>query len=279
MGCLPNSGRCERQRTEPFVQYLNDIESASYRHEACLDLVIRNRPQPEVLYVAPSTSQRMVIERKTLVWPLDYAERHKADHILADYLMDELRELTTNSPYGLTLRSGVSIDRQELRELAREIVSQVKTQIADLCPGDVIGSVPDPAWEFYLDVSGERSDFSPPKGLIIRWPKNPSGALNNPDRLPTHLESEIIKCFQSCVRKFAEYANDRRVLLLDQYGEMKYLGVWWWERVLARISPPEEIEEIWLAIYDWITDWEEEWIFQKLYPPAEDDSSATPRML
>jgi hypothetical protein len=65
MGCLPNSGRCERHRTEPFVQYLNDIENVSYRHEACLDIVIRNRPQPEVLYVEPSTAQRIVIERKT----------------------------------------------------------------------------------------------------------------------------------------------------------------------------------------------------------------------
>jgi hypothetical protein len=279
MGCLPNSGRCERQRTEPFVQYLNDIENISYRHEACLDLIIRNRPQPEVLYVEPSTAQRMVIERKTLVWPIDYAERHQADHFLADHIMDELRELTADAPYGLTLQSGISIDRKKLREVAQAIVTQITAHIATLRPGDILRSAhPDLPWEFYLDVSGERSDFAPQKGLIIRWPQS-TGLLHNPDRLPTRLESEIIKCFQSCTRKFSEYTNDRRVLLLDPYDDMKYLGLWWWEGVLTRIFPPQEISEIWLAIYGWLTDWEEGWIFQKLYPPAKDDPRANPYTL
>ena len=173
MGCLPNSGRCERQRTEPFVQHLNAIENTSYRHEACLDLVIRNRPQPEVLYIEPSTAQRMVIERKTLVWPIDYAERHQAFHFLANLILDELGELTADAPYGLTLQSGVSIDRQELREVTQEIVTQVTAHIADLRPGDVIVSIQSELpWEFYLESCGERSEFSPPKGLIIRWSQN-----------------------------------------------------------------------------------------------------------
>jgi len=183
--------------------------------------------------------------------------------------MDELRELTADAPYRLTLQSGISIDRQELYDVAQEIITQVTAHIADLRPGDVIGSVrSDLPWEFYLDVSGERSDVSPQKGLIVRWPQNSAESLLNPNRLPTRLASEIIKCFQSCARKFTEYTDDRRVLLLDQCGEMKYLGLWWWERVLTSISPPQEISELWLAIYDWLTDREEGWIFQKLYPPA-----------
>jgi hypothetical protein len=70
----------------------------------------------------------------------------------------------------------------------------------------------------------------------------------------------------SGARKFSEYTNDRKVLLLDPCGEMKYLDLWWWKRVLSRIAPPQTISELWLAIYDWLTEWEEGWIFQKLYP-------------
>jgi hypothetical protein len=278
MGCLPESGGCERHRTEPFAHHLNELEGKHFSHATCLDRVYRNSPQPEILYIDPGTAEQLVIERKTLVWPLDYAERHKAYHDIADYVLSELGELTTDASYALMLQSDIAIGRQELKDLARAIVAQVKAQITAVRRGDVIGSVKrGQAWRFSLEASEERTDFSPPKGLIIRWPQRLPGFFYNPHQLPTRLEAEIGKCLQACARKFSEYVHHRRVLLLDQYGELRHVDAWWWARVFARIAPPKEISEIWLATFDWITEWDQTWIFERLYPafsPQERDSGA-----
>lgn len=69
MSCLPESGGCERQRTDPFVIYLNSVEASNYTFAECLERIHRNKPQPEVLYVQQGTNRKLVIERKSLVWP------------------------------------------------------------------------------------------------------------------------------------------------------------------------------------------------------------------
>src|SRR5258705_10868388 len=104
MGCLPESGGCERSQTDPFVGYLNEIEKTNYRHVACLDVLDRNSAQPETLYVDIETSKRMVIERKYIVWPVDYARRHKQDNELADRLIEGLNDLTADRPYSIELQ-------------------------------------------------------------------------------------------------------------------------------------------------------------------------------
>src|SRR6185295_1465472 len=103
MGCLPESGGCERAQTDPFVDHLNDIEKSDYQHVACLDVIDRNSPQPEALYIDESTGERLVIERKNIVWPSDYAQRHKQDHLLGERLIEGLKDLTADAPYGVEL--------------------------------------------------------------------------------------------------------------------------------------------------------------------------------
>lgn len=53
MSCMATSGGCERHRTDPFVNHLNGTEGSRYRHEACLDRLHWDSPQPEALYVDP----------------------------------------------------------------------------------------------------------------------------------------------------------------------------------------------------------------------------------
>src|SRR6267142_2645673 len=125
MGCLPESGGCERQRTDPFVHHLNALAGTDYTHSECLDLLYRNSPQPEALYVDEATGGRLVIERKNLVWPPEYAVGHNNVHFLVDRVIDGLSTLTDDDAYEIQFDLGVSGTPGQLEEFAREIVETV----------------------------------------------------------------------------------------------------------------------------------------------------------
>jgi hypothetical protein len=44
------------------------------------------------------------------------------------------------------------------------------------------------------------------------------------------------------------------------------MGEFWWGQVFKKLSPPPDISEIWMGIYDWVSDFEQDWIYEKLYP-------------
>jgi hypothetical protein len=84
---------------------------------------------------------------------------------------------------------------------------------------------------------------------------------------PSHeLLGDVLRLFDSGALKFQGYLEARRILLVDQQGELRYMGDLWWARIFERLPPPFEISEIWLGTQDWITEWEQGWIFEKLYP-------------
>lgn len=267
MACLPQSGRCERERTDAFVNHLNVSEGRRYVHEQCLDVAIRDRPQPETLYRDDSDQSHVVIERKNVLWPLDYAQRHHADHILFDLLMERLGPATRSGPYALTYSGNVSLNHRALREFADTLAHDVMPWIGKLSPGQgITSSVGQHRYRFWLQWSADRDEADPPNGLMIELVQKPSSEIDDPKNLPPDLQTAIETCFRSCARKFADYQHARRILLLDQYGEMRYLDESWWHEVLIRIPPPDTISEIWLGIHDLVTETEEAWMFTKLHP-------------
>jgi hypothetical protein len=60
----------------------------------------------------------------------------------------------------------------------------------------------------------------------------------------------------------------RRILVIEQHGDMRYMGAWWWKRV-ELVIPPPEIRELWDGMFDWLDDYEQGWTFKKLYPTTE----------
>ena len=66
----------------------------------------------------------------------------------------------------------------------------------------------------------------------------------------------------------------RRILVIEQHGDMRYMGAWWWKRVLEVVMPPPEIQELWDGMFDWLDDYEQGWTFEKLYPATEPTDAA-----
>ncbi len=269
MGCLPESGGCERHRTDPFVDHLNWLEGTNYVHKACLDVIDRNTPQPEALYVDEDSGARLVIERKNLVWPPEYAVGHKNDHFLVDLVTEGLRDLISDDAYELQLELAISGSRVELEEFAGLITQTVRARFAEIRGGMRVGSTQaGRRWAFWRGDKQERTfEGAPETGLGVHWDVPTSG--DSSGKPPDGFLKEVARLFGACVPKFEPYIDARRLLVIEQHGDMRYMGAWWWKRVVELVVPPPEIQELWDGMFDWLDDYEQGWTFEKLYPTSE----------
>lgn len=269
MGCLPESGGCERQRTDPFVNHLNYFAGTNYRHSVCLDIAFRNSPQPEALYVDKDSGARLVIERKNLVWPPEYAVGHKNDHFLVDLVTEGLGNLVNDDAYELQLDLGVSGSRVELEEFAGLISQTARARFPEIRAGMRVGSTQaGRRWAFWHGDRQQRAfEGAPETGLGVHWdvPTSQDSAGKPPDGFL----KEVARLFGACVPKFEPYMDARRILVIEQHGDMRYMGAWWWKRVLDVVMPPPEIQELWDGMFDWLDDYQQGWTFEKLYPSPE----------
>jgi hypothetical protein len=273
MGCLPRSGGCEHKRLLPFIRYLNDAEATDYALDVCLDVHVRNSPQPEALYVN-SSGGRLVIERKTVVWPLDYAEGHSADHFLVDALTQRLSPLVGDRPCTLDVPARISLSRTILTSFAEDVAGAIASHQQELEEGMELRSVhPARPFRFRFQSANERDEWEPVSGLCISFQSRPSGELIDPGRLPDPMLHQINKIFSSVARKFLSYGADRRVLLIDAHGEARWCTNDWWSEVFKRYPPSSGSMEIWLSPDDAAEGWEGT-LFWRVFPsqqPAKAD--------
>jgi hypothetical protein len=270
MGCLPASGGCERRRTDPFVEHLNWLEKTNYQHEACLDVLFRNSPQPEALYVDEATECRLVVERKTVVSPQDYVVRHKNDHFVAERISEGLNDLLSEGAYGMELEPGIVGRPSELEEFAQEVIKSARARFVEVQNGRVIGSQqPRRSWALYHEDPRARAfDGGPENGLRITW--NMPDSLASAWEITSDILESLSELFSACVDKFQDYLNDRRIVVIDPYGDIRYNPDCWWGEVFEALPPPPSISEIWSGTYDWLDDEQQGWIFDKLYPISKE---------
>ncbi len=267
MGCKPESGGCERWKIEPFIQHINENERRNYQHKMCLDVIYRDRPQPEALYRDESIQENIVIEHKTLMWPPEYAEQHQADHYFIECLNEKLNRATCNNPYIFRYYSVPSISRDKLKHYAESISSKILNGIGRMNDGDHLkskfGSL---EFTFLRQYAWERDTGVPSKGLCVEIISTDGSDELLPHCLPRKLTDNILKCLGSTAKKFKDYSGARRVLLVDCFGDLRYQSFDWWEQVFKLNKPPDEIGEIWSGSLLEVTPGEEKWFFEKFFP-------------
>lgn len=205
-----------------------------------------------------------MIERTTVVWPLDYAARHRNDHFIAEVLSDQLRKVAEGRPLPIYLEPSSRMPATQLSAFACEIAERVAAEINSLLTGRAIGSHrAGLRWTCILDPEERRDNDEPETGLIAHW-RRPC-ELVAPDHLSKDLADHIRHLVKRTAAKFRGYPEARGVLLLDPYGAIRYTGDSWWARVFQNMPTPSEISEIWLATFDWVTDLDEGWIFERVH--------------
>lgn len=242
MSCLPETGGCERFKTDPFVNYLNAEEETSYQYEQCLDRSDRNNSQPETLYRDRNNAQTLVIERKTVVWPIDCVERHKIEHDVSELIQSKLNGKFLDDYYQLQLPSiGPLKPKKRERELfATKIVEEVLRKAQPAQPVCRDSSLMGYGFT-RLDPSEVEPDQG--RGITICWSGPPIEHID-PNNLPEKLDKQISCIFDACRKKFQPYMNARRILIVEPQGNLCFIGPEWWSVVFHAKMPPIQISEV-----------------------------------
>lgn len=262
MACFPQSGGCEHRRILPFIAHVNELEESDYQLESCLDIEQRNSPQPEAIY-RDSTGRGMVVERKSVVWPLNYAELHNADHYLANVLAETLRPIVGDAPAMVEVRSGISVDRPSLVQFGEALAAEVQRHIEELKKGLELTFGP---CRFRFQSDSERDEWEPSKGLGITFLPRHYNDLDDPSVLPARLIEYLRKMTLSAKRKFADYGDCRQVLLIECFGEIQWKLDHWWSIVLRSMATELGGIEVWLGLEDSFEDGSNGFFFWKVYP-------------
>lgn len=267
MSCIPQSGGCERPFTDAFVEHLNQTGGSRYVHRACLDRIDSQNPQPEALYVDSEQKIDLVIERKSISWPIDFPRRHQNSHFAADRFFEELGAFPINDLYELRLPTLIEGKQSELRAFAWKTARTVRSQWSHVEAGETLtGAVDDKwPWAFGKVPDFERGDDDPSTGLKHTFVGG-SSIFNylDPTKLPEQLASALLDIYSKCVKKFASYPHAKRLLSLDPHADLRYKGADWWQGVFSVLPPPADIDEIWSGVLDLVEEDLEDWVFERL---------------
>lgn len=266
MTCLPSASKCEWADLQYFVKHYNEQYSTCFDLSDCLDLQ-HESAQPEVMCKDANSNQIMVIERKSIIWPLDYVERHKAEHIFWKSILANLKQDTRDAPYLLHIdETPPTVNHRELKKIAGDLAQRIKLSIHSLDAGSGIQFTGIVNGLFSKEHPDSRDWDEPETGLKIESDEPVVEGLKNPTCTPNEFSDTIAKHFKSCVKKFSTYTSAKRILLFDCVSNQIYSDCdqSWWREFLDIHPAPDAIDEIWSS-HNY---YENNWAFEKLHHNA-----------
>ncbi len=258
-------GKCEwlGGGLDAFVRHYNGKSGDAFALTACLDVVKisgATPKEPEVLLTDPSTGRRMVIERKSVVWPPNYLHRHRLEHDFANAIWKNAGDLFRDASYKLTLdtREFDRLSHKQIQGASQEIGSALRR----IRPEDLPVSETKPLkWKFRKTYLGEEDDQR--NGIIIAHEMQMALDDFDHEDAKAGTASETQSQLNAAATKFVAYLNDRKLVLLDFYGdelsEDDIPALW------GGIFVPVEIDEIWRTIHNWASAEDYEIGYDRLY--------------
>jgi hypothetical protein len=234
---------------DQFVSHYNRECGTAHSHTDCLDVVKvggATPKAPEVLVTDSTTGNKMVLERKSVFWPPQYALRHKNEHAFANAVWHAVGSRFSDGYYELTVSSKQleMLDTAAQRKIAREI-GLILTQLS---PSDLRKAGNKPIWwSFCVD---EMAIYENRKGVVVQHLDDPLPLEHfDKDEAKAGTAAEMQKQLETASKKFSRYSNARKVVLLDFFGDKLH------EEdippLLAMIKVPVVIDEVWRTVKDW----------------------------
>lgn len=292
--CVPETGGCEWANLKDFVSRLNSELGSKYVRTACLDVEERNDKMPEILLEAPGMPP-LVVENKVVVWPEDYCRQHSNSHNFANHFAKSLRSISTGfngSPFRLKIHSDL-LDRMGLRQvrnLADKLAFQVQAR-EDAAKGikGVRGSQPI-KWHF---GPGQPTGWGEPSSSCAIWVETQESwepdwesedcevvdeksllqlveARNQAEearRLAAlkGFAGSLDKAIGDAKGKFEQFDGHKKLLLLSFVGDSSNgFSDRDLSELVAAANLPTEIDEVWVAVHDWISEWDYKFAWKPL---------------
>jgi hypothetical protein len=257
-------GKCEwfEGGLDAFVLHYNDEYGTIYSHTECLDIVRVGEAtpkKPEVLVTDTSTGKQMVIERKSVVWPPSYIQRHKNGHNFAEAIWKIIGERYRDACYELSVSGKQldAIDSRQIKRMAHEVAATILELPSSSLP--VQRSVPI-GWRFRRanpDEHDGRAGIAVVQSDSMGFEEfdNESAKVGTAAAMEAELSAAVLK--------FDSYTEARKVVLLDFYGdELSEDDV---PPLLERIAVPDNIDEIWMTGRDWVSEDEFEIVYMRIF--------------
>jgi len=268
MGCLPSRCRCEERILAPFIAHYNRCGDTTYEFKERLD-VGSHTPQPEALYVDLHTGHRLVVERKNLIWPRDFAQIHDSLHHVADLAGSKAKpHLRADAPYELALPDRIRGKMHQLRLHGERMGDAIIRNIEAVHSGKTIRSrVPGREWSFRMEGLHERDWDEPRTGIRYTFTGEMTADLTGVEwgDIPDGLPQEFERLLTSASLKFANHGNAVRILVLDFMGDLRYPSLFV-EKLFESVVVPKNVDEIWMSTHVLVTELHYGWIHQCLWP-------------
>lgn len=277
MSCLPSKCHCEERLLTPFIAHYNRHLGTTYEFRHRLD-VGSHTPQPEALYIDAVSQHGMVVERKNLVWPPEYAQIHDSLHMVTSIIGTTIApHLAAKKPYKFSMPDRIRGSVPDLRRHAAQVAETIIRNLDAVHAGETVRSrAADREWSFRMEGIHERDWDEPSDG--VRYVFNGSVSRIDGGEIPDGLAYEFTRLLRSASRKFSSHANARRVLVIDFHGDLRHPGMFI-EKLFAAAPVPTNVDEIWMSTYALVTELHYGWIHQQLWPtlgpPASELSGET----
>ncbi len=262
---MPTSCHCEETILAPFVTAYNRHAGTRFSFKERLD-VGGNTPEPEALYVDEFSGNRLVIERKNVVWPRDYVKVHHSLHMVTGIIADVIKpHVHSTKAYRLAMPDQIAGPLAALRSHGRSIGETIVKNLANVHGGQTIGSEQSGReWSFRLETAFEREYTDNAAG--VRYVFNGKITPLDWGEVPSGLEMELLRLLSSASRKFSRHADARRIVVVDFMGDMRYPSGAVLDSLFRSIRMPAAIDDVWYYTQDLITDVHYGWVYQQLWP-------------
>ncbi len=249
MSCLPSGSKCEWNELKYFAEELNSREGSDYSRTSCLDLCSSSK-QPEVLCTS-SVGKQLVIERKAVIWPTEYAERHRAEHRFFDLICQRLKPvLDATSAYELQISPPDLISDRSLSEHAEKVYAAIFPRLGEVERGIVISELPPLTFRFRKQHFSERSFDESSTGLAIVTTEKEVTLVDNKGSMEESFCQHLQELINSASKKFVDYHSIRRILVIQPFSSSLYIAMLdVGTDILDSLSIPPMIEEIWMIFH------------------------------
>ncbi|MDY0297571.1 MAG: hypothetical protein RB296_09670 [Acidobacteriota bacterium] len=257
--CLPESSRCEWRLLKPFVDDFNKANKSNYTLKRCLDVVNRDKKEPEVLLESPGLPA-LVIERKSVVWPDDYLKQHSKFHLIGERLSFRLRGLFTDGVYQFCFNDtslGGKTDKQLKRDANNVVGQLVANQESIKTTGWFRSQTPFP-WRLHRMKPEDKDESTPENGIGVLMSRLDIYDESWESFTKVHLHAlegfkrQLAKVINESRMKFENYSDARRILLLQFFGQNELVMDEDLLEIMADTELPDEIDEFWYACHLWI---------------------------